>query len=549
MKIMLTFFILTVLCSYALSTETEILSNNQISALTLKWNVKDSILPNGKKLHSANGKFYLHMSESDCRLHLKNSEEKTLWTTPTTKTRNCMAILRGSSNFEVVSGNIIVWSTRTSAKESGKGPYRMYINKSGNLIVKNNVNNCIWALYGCPVTKTLQAFKAATPQKKWAIARTLFKIQARRTGGLPIRQLPVAKTAKKIPNQTPKILKRQTPPAPLPSIIIPKGRYTYLKNLFIEEGEDALSQLKKSLKGKVSRRQVRKLEKLVAKDVQWPNLKKMAKRNIKKQAKREIQRLKKLDRQAAARKPKPIKTRKQLTRRISNMFWMRRVKTLVARRAKPKQIKNVLRKMGNVRGKPSFWRRLGRALRRGARRVKRGVTRAARSTGRGVTRAARTVSRGVTRGARSVSRGVTRASRSVGRGVTRAARTVGRGVTRAARAVGRGVKTEARRVNNIFRRIVRLVAFRSVTKSQRKRVQLTSRSRRLVTKKRLELYRKNVLTWHWRTTFTGYWQRVCRRWWWWRSCWNVYRRNYYSYRHYYYTPQWNYRWVEKTVLE
>ena len=51
MKIMLTFFILTVLCSYALSTETEILSNNQISALTLKWNVKDSILPNGKKFN------------------------------------------------------------------------------------------------------------------------------------------------------------------------------------------------------------------------------------------------------------------------------------------------------------------------------------------------------------------------------------------------------------------------------------------------------------------------------------------------------------------
>jgi hypothetical protein len=537
MKIMLTLFVLSILCSYALSSETETQSTSLVTFQTNKWTAKDSILPNGKKLFSTNGEFSLHMRESDCRLVLQKKNGASIWLSPQVKRRNCFAVLRGTSNFEIMSGNIVVWSTNTAPKFSGKGPYRMYINKKGNPIVKNNENKCVWALYGCPMTSIIQKFKTATPKKKWNIVRRIMRIQKKRRRGLPIRQLPLARGAPIIKNQLPLPLKSQNPPKPLPKLIIKPKEVKRLKALVNNDGEDALDQIKKSLRGIANKKQMRKLTILVNNEATWEQLRKVAVRKAKKLAKKEVKRLKRLDKKVAKQKPKRIRTKKVLIRRILSASWFtqfRRQPIIMNIRRAPRRI--LIRKKN--KNTPRTQRNIKRAPRAisGARRQPR-VAKRTRKQSKKAAKKAKKQPRGT-------NRRVIRQTRAIKRILKKSANIRGN-ISFFAR-LRRYIRA------NRWKKVARLIALppRSRNSNSRIRKVLTSPiPKKYVNKKRLELYQDKKLVWNWRRTFRGYWQRVCRRWWWRRHCFSVYRRNYYMYRHYYYTTQWKFRWVNYKQLE
>merc|ERR1712160_207506 len=228
-KIMGSLFVLTVLCSYAFCSAAEIKSLTSDTSLSL-WKRKDSILPNGASIYSKNGQCTLSVNRATCQIIVKKKSGKILWKSIKTKRRNCYAVLRGSSNFELQSGKIKIWSTNTANKQKGKGPYRLIVDNKCNPIVKNNRGKCAWAMFGCPVAKKkLKAIKKASPRKQFKLIKKLMK-----------------KASKKIKNQIPKT--KKTPPKPKKKLVIKKSKMKKLKKLMKKKGgKGALKSLKKSL--------------------------------------------------------------------------------------------------------------------------------------------------------------------------------------------------------------------------------------------------------------------------------------------------------------
>ena len=363
MKMMLSLFVLTVLCSHALSSTTETNSLVSSSSSSL-WKRKDSILPNGASIHSKNGQYTLTMNRATCQLIVKKKTGKILWSSPKTKKRNCYAILRGNSNFEIMSGKITVWSNNTANKEKGKGPYRLTLDNKGNPIVKNNRMKCAWALFGCPVSKRkLRKIKRAPPKKQFELIKKLMKKQAKKRKGLPIKQLPVAKGAPKIKNQLPKILKRKTPPKkPKKKLLIKKSKARKLKKLLKRKGTGAIRKLAKSLKGKVPKKQLKKLKKLVKRGASWKKMKRIAMRKLKQKEKKMKRKIKNKKR-SKPKKPKIPKTKRQLVKQIKKLTWMQKIKRAIMRRERPWKIKRMMKRLGNVRGNVRFWSKMTQMIR------------------------------------------------------------------------------------------------------------------------------------------------------------------------------------------
>lgn len=463
MKVMLSLFVLTVLCSHALSSTTETTTHSLTSSESNSlWKRKDSILPNGAALYSKNGQFTLTMSRATCQLIVKKKTGKILWRSPKTKKRGCFAVLRGNSNLEIMSGKIKVWSNNTAAKQKGKGPYRLTLDNKGNPIVRNNRSKCAWALFGCPVSKKkLRAIKKANPRKQFRLIKKLMKKQAKKRKGLPTKQLPVAKGAPKIKNQLPKILKKKTPPKPKKKLVIKKKKFNKLKKLLKRKGKKAFKKLAKSLKGKVPKKQIRKLKKLIKRGVSIKKMKKIAMRKLKRKVKKAVKKAKRKDKKALKKKAKKPKTKRQLVKKVKKLTWMQQVKRMVMRRQRPYKIKRFMKRRGNVRGNVRFWRKMTQMIR-------------------------------------------------------------------------------ARNWNQV----ARLIAL----PAHKKKIEFR-RPKRWVTRKKYVRYYKRWRTWRWRRTYRGYWQRVCRRFLWWRRCRNVYRRRYYNYRYYYWTGAWRYKYVYYRRLE
>jgi hypothetical protein len=402
------------------------------------------------------------MSKATCQIIVKKKTGKILWRSPKTKKRNCFAVLRGNSNFEIMSGKIKVWSNNTANKQKGKGPYRLTLDNKGNAIVRNNRMKCAWALFGCPVPKKkLKAIKKASPRKQFKLIKKLMKKQAKKRKGLPTRQLPVAKGSKKIKNQLPKVLKQKTPPKPKKKLIVKKSKARKLKKLLRRKGKGAVKKLAKSLKGKVPKKQLRKLKKLIKKGASWKKMKKIAMRKLKRKVKKAIKKAKKKDKKAKNTKPKKAKTKRQLIKKIKKLTWMQKVKRAVMRRERPYKIKRMMKKLGNVRGNVRFWRKMTQMIR----------------------------------------------SRN-------------------------------------WNQVARLIAL----PAHKKKIEFR-RPKRWVRRKKYVRYYKRWRTWRWRRTYRGYYQRVCRRFLWWRRCRNVYRRRYYNYRYYYWTGAWRYKYVWYRRLE
>merc|ERR1712032_1079715 len=201
--------------------------------------------------------------------------------------RGCYAVLRGNSNFELVSGKVKVYSSNTASKQKGKGPYRLTLDNKCNAIVRNNRNQCAWALFGCPTPKRkLKAIKRANPRKQFRLIKALMrKKKAKKKGGLV--RLPVAKGAKKIKNQLPKILKKKTPPKPKNKLLVKKSVLKNLKKDLKKNGAAALKHLKKSLKGKAPKKQLKKLGKSMK------QIKALAMRKLKKKVAKAVKKAKK----------------------------------------------------------------------------------------------------------------------------------------------------------------------------------------------------------------------------------------------------------------
>ena len=361
MKVMLSLFVLTVLCSYAFCSAAEIKSLTSDTSLSL-WKRKDSILPNGASIYSKNGQCTLSVNRATCQIIVKKKSGKILWKSIKTKRRNCYAVLRGNSNFELQSGKIKIWSTNTANKQKGKGPYRLIIDNKCNPIVKNNRGKCAWAMFGCPVAKKkLKAIKKASPRKQFKLIKKLMKKSAKKKKGLV--RLPVAKGSKKIKNQVPKVLKKKTPPKPKKKLIIKKSKMKKLKKLMKKKGgKGALKSLKKSLKGKVSKKGLKLLKKLVKKGKSMKAMKKIAMKKLKRKVKKAIKKTKKKDKKAKKVKAKKPKTKKQLVKKIKKLTWMQKIKRAVMRKEKVWKVKRMMKKLGNVKGNVRFWRKMSKMI-------------------------------------------------------------------------------------------------------------------------------------------------------------------------------------------
>jgi hypothetical protein len=365
MKMMLTLFVLTVLCSYAFTSQLETYSNSNSlvssgsSANTL-WKKKDSILLADNTIYSKNGKFSITMVGETCQIVVKQKSGKILYRTIKTKKRNCYAVLHGNSDFEIMSGKHKVWGTNTSNKEKGKGPYRLTINNKGNAIVRNNQSKCAWALFGCPVSKSkLMKIKKAAPKKQFQLIKKLMKKQAKKRGGLPIKQLPIARGKPKIKNQLPKILKRKSKPKLKKKLIIKQKKVKKMKNLIKKGGKKALRKLTKSLKKiKVPKKQLKALKKLVKKGTSWKKMRKIAMKKLKRIQKKEVKKIKKTIKKNKGKKPKKIKTKKQLLKKVKKLTWMQQIKSAIMRRVNPVKVKNMMKRLGNVKGNVRFWAKM-----------------------------------------------------------------------------------------------------------------------------------------------------------------------------------------------
>jgi len=306
------------------------------------------------------------MDKEKCQLIVKEKSGKVLWSSPVTNKRNCYAILRGNSNFEIMSGKIRVWGNNTADKQKGKGPYRLTLDTKGNIIVKNNQSQCAWALFGCPIPKkTLEAIKKAPARKQYKLIKNLMKKAAKRRNVLPTKQLPAAKGAPKIKNQLPKILKNKTPPAKKSTkkLLISKEQANKLKNLLKNEDPKAAKKAAKSLKGKVNPKQIKKLRKLINKGLNWNELRKIAMRKLKEKQRKATLRIKRRNRKAKTIKPKPIKTKRQLINKVKKLTWMQKVKLAVMRGEQPWKVKRMMQRLGNVRGNVRFWNKMTQMIR------------------------------------------------------------------------------------------------------------------------------------------------------------------------------------------
>merc|ERR1712127_620592 len=127
----------------------------------------------------------MSVNRATCQIIVKRKSGKILWRSVKTNKRGCYAVLRGNSNFELVSGKIKIYSSNTANKQKGKGPYRLTLDNKCNVIVKNNKSKCAWALFGCPVAKKkLKAIKKASPRKQFKLIKKLMRKKKSKKKGL-----------------------------------------------------------------------------------------------------------------------------------------------------------------------------------------------------------------------------------------------------------------------------------------------------------------------------------------------------------------------------
>jgi len=178
-----------------------------------------------------------------------------------------------------------------------------------------------------------------------------------------IVRLPVAKGAKKIKNQLPKILKKKTPPKPKKKLLVKKKVLKSLKKDLKKNGAAALKHLKKSLKGKAPKKQLKKLAKLVKSGKSMKQMKALAMRKLKKKVAKAVKKAKKKAKKARKVKPKKPKTKRQLVKKVKKLTWMQKVKRAIMRKEKVWKIKRMMKKLGNVRGNVRFWRKMTQMIR------------------------------------------------------------------------------------------------------------------------------------------------------------------------------------------
>ena len=369
MKYTLTLFVITILCSYALSTALEATVHSLISNNNM--NRKDSTLNAGRLIHSKNGEYTLTITADSCQMVLKDKNQKNLYSTPVTKSRDCRLVLRGSSNLEIKSGKTIVWSTRTSPAQSGKGPYRLTITNKGNPIVRNNQRQCVWALFGCPIpAEVKKKIKSAPPKEAYRLIQRIMTGQRQRRNSSPLIQLPVAKGKPRIQNQKPKFLKRNhdksvKPSAPASKFVVSPKVVNRVRRLFSGSNLSSprtVKRITRSLKGKASKREIKQLKRLVKQGLSWEELRRRALRKIQKDINRKKAKLAKRSRNVVPGKMPVITSKRQLIKKVAQLTWVEQIKNAFNSGAKYDRIQSMLRSMGNVRGSDYFWTQVQSAV-------------------------------------------------------------------------------------------------------------------------------------------------------------------------------------------
>jgi len=363
---MLTLFILTCLCSFVFNNQLELKSEslaNNLLTTAVSQKRRNSTLRSGESLHSKNGKFVLTLNE--CRITLKNINDGKILhqSEKVTNVKGCRAVLRRNSNFEIVSNkNTVVWSTRTAVGQKGKGPFRLNINSKGNLIVRNKKRVCVWALFGCPVSKAfIGKINRMKPSKAAVLLQTRMKNLKKKLNGLPITQLPLAKGKPKIKNQLPKAFSKTKPKKFKPTTLLASNKINRVKDI-INEGQVSSSDwgrirgiIGKAVKGN----QLKKLGQLVKSgNFSYGDIKRKALEKISKG----VQNIQKGERKKEPKKTPTVQTKSDLRKNISKQPWMKNVKSAVKSGVKFTAIKTMLKTMGNVKGNTSYWANIKKAI-------------------------------------------------------------------------------------------------------------------------------------------------------------------------------------------
>jgi len=372
MKQLLTLFVLLCMCSFIFNTELELKnqntalissSNTLLSELYHSKKSKPSHLYSGESIYSRNGKFVLTMQESTCRLVLKNTEGKVLFQSfEVGKQTGCIAILRRNSNFEILSKKrTVIWSTKTSKNKGTNGPFRLTINEEGNVIVRNRKRECVWALFGCPISKVFQnKIKRMKPRKAANILNKKMTGLKRKLNALPLTALPRARGKPEIKNQLPKNLSKKKPADPKPKSSLKTETVEKLKDL-INDGPvtgDQWFKFRRLVGKSVPRHQLRKLKELVKTgNFSYSDIKKKAMEKVKKAKNQEPVKINK-----KVVSPTNVKTKTQLQNAIKTQVWFTTVKKLIRSNANIKEVKKVLIEQANVKGNTSFWRNIANAV-------------------------------------------------------------------------------------------------------------------------------------------------------------------------------------------
>jgi len=368
------------MCSYALTSEIAAVSESRNTHLSTALSSKGrkNTLRAGHSIYSRKGGFKLTM-HYNCNLVLRNKSGKVMFSTNTiNKGKHCRAILRNNSNIIVVAGKrkqrTVVWSTKNNLKLKGRRhtPYRLRINKKGNIIVSNKKRQCVWASFGCPKKKMLKKLNKMKPERAAKIVKkqnNKLRKELRRPAVAPG---PVDPTKPFLKNPVPR---RPTPPRPVgkpsanirvkpaPKPRIGKDTVNEIKSILSEgTGRSNIKQVVSLVKGLISNKQVRALRNQLNNGASIADLKAIADRKI--------AALKaKASQKALTPKKKPetaptVKTNKQLVNQVKSTPWAQTVKKIINNGGSFAQVKQVLQKNGFNNASRKYWNNIQTSVRK-----------------------------------------------------------------------------------------------------------------------------------------------------------------------------------------
>jgi len=351
---MLSLFTLALLCTYAFTTD---LSLQLSTSLTSKGFILNTLRPN-ESIYSRNEKFKLTMNEN-CNLVLKRVKGKILWTTGLNgKFINCRAVLKGDSNFEVISERgVTLWSTRTSLRFANSRNYRLTVLSDSNIMVKNKKGECVWALFGCPLPKNLvKKINSLGGNKAIIFIQKFIKIVNERRKGLPTKPLPIANNKPVIKFQIPAVLK---PVKPKPIIIKPIIGPKIFEKL-INDKINGIRKIINRLRGLIKDGKTSILIKLIKGGTTYNELKRKAIDSINKK----IKQFKNKEKFVSPKINLNFKTKKVIFKKLDNTSWMKFINNGIKRGLGYNAIKKYIKNVINFRGGKKIWKKIKIAIKK-----------------------------------------------------------------------------------------------------------------------------------------------------------------------------------------